>query len=106
VTSTQLGANVANINNGINSLKITCDILTSSYDNNANSNTLYVFSPNSGPGTQINISVNPPLFIPVRQSRTINEIRMRLVDNQNRTVALNGEPVTYLLYLRKISKMI
>jgi len=94
VTSTQLGANVANINNGINSLKIACDILTGSYDNNANSNTLYVFSPNSGPGTQINIDVNPPLFIPVRNTRTINSIRMQLVDNQNCTVVLNGEPVT------------
>lgn len=100
VTSTQLGANPANINNDINSLKITCDILTGSYDNNVSSNTLYVFSPNSGPGTQINITVNPPLFIPVRNTRTINSIRITLVDNLNRTINLNGQPVTYLLYLR------
>lgn len=106
VTTTQLGNTVANINNGINSLKISCDILTGSYDNNANSNTLYVFTPTSGPGTQINIQPPTLLFIPVRNSRAINSIRMRLLDNLNRTIDLNGEPITYLLYLRRVSKVI
>ena len=104
VTSTQLGANVANINNGVNSIKISCDILTGSYDNSANSNVLHSFSPTTSPGSQMVENVNNLIFIPVIPARTISSIRMTITDQNNRVLNLNGEPVSYYLYLRKVPK--
>lgn len=110
VTSSQFGANVANINNDINSLKISCDIITSSYDSSSNSNILYVFSPtisnSTGPGSQIFVIPNNLIFIPVIPSRTISSIRIRIVDNLDRAINLHNQPTTYWLYLRKVPKLI
>ncbi len=104
VTSTQLGSLVANINNGINSIKISCDILTGSYDNSSNSNVLYSFSPTSSPGSQIVIEAKNLIFIPVIPARTISSIRMTVSDQTGRILDLHGEPCSYFLYMRKIPK--
>ena len=104
VTSTQLGSRVANINNGVNSIKISCDILTGSYDNSANSNVLYSFSPTSSPGSQIVVDVNNLIFIPVIPARTISSIRMTITDQSGRILDLQNEPVSYFLYMRKVQK--
>jgi hypothetical protein len=100
VTSTQLGSDVANINNNVNSIKINCDILTSSYDNSSNSNCLYSFSPNSGPGSQIVVESSKLIFIPVIPARTISSIRVTITDQTNRVLDLHDEPVTIFAYLR------
>lgn len=102
VTSTQLGSNVANINNGVNAIKISCDILTGSYDNSANSNVLYVDSPNSGPGSQIQWSVGERLYIPVIPQRYIQSIRTTFTDQSNRQLNLQNEPTTIWVHLRKM----
>lgn len=102
VTSTQLGSNVANINNDINAIKISCDILTSSYDNTANSNVLWVDSPNSGPGTQIIFESKKLIYIPVIQQRSIANVKITFTDQLNRKLNLHGEPTTIFCYLREV----
>lgn len=102
VTTTQLGSNVANINNGVNAIKISCDILTSSYDNSANSNVLYVDSPNTGPGSQIQWTQSERVYIPVIPQRYIQSIRTTFTDQTGKILNLQGESTTIWVHLRKM----
>lgn len=105
VTTSQLGSDVANINNDINAIKISCDILTSSYDNSANSNVLWVDSPNSGPGTQIKFEANKLIYIPIIPQRSISSVRITFTDQLNRKLNLHGEPTSIFAYIRPIMSL-
>lgn len=103
VTFTQEGANLANLNDNINSLLIHCDVVdsTSSYNNNVASDILYSFVPDSIPGTNINIEPNTNIYLPVRLiGNKLKRIRLYLLDNLNRRVNLNGEPFSALLHFK------
>jgi len=99
-TTSLFAPNVANITNDINSLKVTCSIVESSYDSAANSNVLSIYTPNVGPGSQIIIEPFQPIYVPVISSRTLTDIRVTITDNLDRPIDFNGEPSQILLYLR------
>lgn len=99
-TASSSGVDVANINNNINTLLIHCDAISSSYENNTSSNVLVSFVPNSGPGTNIEVSPLHLVYLPVVYGQQIDRIRIYLTDNLNRPVVLNSEPTTYQLILR------
>jgi hypothetical protein len=95
------GPNPANINRDINSLFIQCDIISGSYKNGVLNNILYSFTPSVPPGSNIEISLTKPIYLPVQIPDFISKIRMKIIDNLGRRVNLNNQPVTYLLHLRK-----
>lgn len=102
VSSTQEGANVANINRDINSIQLHCNVAAGSYENTIDSNILYSFVPNSPPGSNIEVNPQPKLiYLPLRRRDIINEISIYFTDNLNRPLNLNGEPVSVLLHFRK-----
>lgn len=100
VTTSQSGTNIANINNDINSLSIETDVVSGTYNNGLAGNVLWTFVPTTAPGTNIDINIINPVYIPVSANR-IQSISMRIIDNLGRRVNLNSQPVTYLLALRK-----
>jgi len=102
VTTTQEGYLPANINNDINTLNLTCSIITGSYQNTNSSNILYTFTPNSLPGSNLDIYPQKLLYLPVVNIRRITSIGISIIDNLNRRVNLNNQPLSVLLSLRKI----
>lgn len=91
----------ANINRDINSLLISCDIIGGSFKNGVISNVLYSFVPSVPPGANIEVVPTTVVYLPVIQPDFITKIRIRITDQLGRRVNLNGQPVTYLLHLRK-----
>jgi len=103
-TGSQEGSDPANINNDINSLLIHCDIIGQTYQNNLASDILYTFVPNVPPGSNIEVQPMPKLiYLPIKIPDFIYNIRMYITDQLNRPLDLNGQPVTYLLHIRKQS---
>lgn len=101
VTTSQSGANLANINDDINSLSIETDIVAGAYTNAYTSGILYTFVPETAPGTNIYINIMSPIYIPISSQR-LQSINMIIKDNLGRRINLNGQPTTYLLHLRKM----
>ena len=102
VEQTEQGTRALDITRGVDSILIHCHIIESSYVNGMSSDILYSFMPNSAPGSLIQISPNNPIYLPIQQSDKVAYIRMRLTDQRNRPVNLNGENVFYHLHLRPI----
>ncbi len=101
-SGTQEGQEVANINDGVNSLLIHCDIVAKSYQNNISSDILFTFVPDQPPGSNLEVySKNEVIYLPIKNFEFIRTIRLYITDQRNRIIDLNGEPVTYLLHLRK-----
>jgi len=101
VSSTQEGTNLADITRGVNQIQIHCSLAEGSYSNSESSDILYAFVPNSSPSTLINIQPTFPVYLPITTKDNIQNIRMRITDQQQREIDLNGEQVSYLMELRK-----
>ena len=108
-TGTQDFPNIANINDGINDLSIRSSVISqdASFNNDVGTDILYTFVPTSIPGTNINIDPQNKIFLPVRSiNEKVKSIRLYLTDNLNRRVDLNDEPMSALLYFRKVQQII
>ena len=103
VVQTKEGSKTVDITRGVNSLLIHCNLISSSYNNGVASDILYSFLPDKPPGNLLDISPNTPIYLPINEMNQIKSIRMRITDQQNRLVRLNGEHVTYLLHLRSVA---
>ena len=101
VSSTQQGANAADITRGVNSLVLKNSLVKNSYDNGASSNIIYSFVPNVSPGALMDITPNNPVYLDINETNNITRIRFQLQDNQNRIVKLNGEHVFLLFDIRE-----
>jgi len=103
VTTTQEGTELADITRGVNSLVLKLNLVdgNSSFSNGASSDIIYSFVPNVSPGSINAIDVQYPLYVKINTSNYIERIRFTLVDNQDRIVRLNGEPVFLLFDLRE-----
>lgn len=102
VTTSQEGYKTANINRDINSIQIHSDLVEGSFENAVNSNILYSFVPNQPPGSNVEVIPQPSLiYLPLRKKNLIDRIRVYLTDNLNRTINVNGEPVSVLIHLRQ-----
>jgi len=99
------GDDLANINNGINKLVIGTSLLSTSgatFDNATIGTTLYSFVPNSAPGSNLDVIPSERLYIPMNADLQITNIRMYIRDNLGRALDFRGEPISYLLHIRKI----
>ena len=89
-----------NISN-IMSLLIRCSIVGGSYVNGCTSDCVFSFSPAVSPGHLISIRPSQILYVPINCISDIPRITMRITDQSNNEVNLNGERVTYHLYLKQ-----
>jgi hypothetical protein len=102
IEQSEQGNRTLDITRGVDTILIHCHIIESSYINGMSSDILYSFMPNSAPGSLIQISPNNPIYLPIQPLDKIAYIRMRLTDQRNRPVNLNGENIVYHLHLRPI----
>jgi hypothetical protein len=99
------GANLANINNGINKLVIGSSLLSTSgatYDNSTQGTTLYSFVPDTPPGSNLDVVPSERLYIPMNNDIQITNVRFYIRDNIGRPIDFRGEPVSYLLHIKQI----
>ena len=101
ITQNESGGNTVDITRGVNSISIHCSIIEGSYENSIASDVLYSFSPNLSSGSLLTIEPINRIYLPLNVSSNIYNINMRLTDQQNRPINLNGENVVYLLHLRE-----
>lgn len=96
--------NLANLTNDINAVWARCSLINGlgSYVNNSQNDVIYTFVPDTIPNTNIDLSPITLAWIPVNvTNNVIRNIRVRITDNLNRRLNLNGEPVTFTLIIRK-----
>lgn len=104
VTISGAGDRLANINDSINSLVIHCSLIASSYKNGVNSDYLWTFVPNTPPGSNIDVEVKNLIYLPIFEPYQITRIRIYITDQLGRPLDFRGEPVTYLIHIRRINK--
>lgn len=85
----------------VTSIRIECNITSSSYYNEVPSHTLFEFSPNVEPGYKISIEPRNILYLPV-STRSIDNITLRIVDQDGRLINFRGEDIVVRLELKKI----
>jgi hypothetical protein len=89
------------ITKGNDRVLIHCSLVENYYLNNVKSDVIYSFVPETPPGSLITINPNPPIYLPVREKRLIQSIRMQITDQENRLLELNNEPVTFIFIVIK-----
>lgn len=102
ISSTQEGPNNVDISNGIDKLLIHVDCVTGSYVNGSASDVIYGFSPNVKPSSLIELNPTKIVYLPLNKTGFLQKMRIRITDQSNRRVNLNGEQVTMSLYLKQI----
>lgn len=85
----------------VKSIRIECNITSSSYCNGVLTHTLYEFSPNVDPGYKIDIEPKNVIYLPVI-ARYIDNISLRIVDQDGRLVNFRGETITVRLELKQL----
>lgn len=101
LTSTTEGTSPVDITLGVIQYYINCDLVSNTRINGAYGQVIYDFVPATRPGSQIQIREPNRLYLPLNQRR-VDSIRLWTVDNLNRIVNFNGEPVSITLHLRPI----
>ena len=91
--------NIVNIIN-ISSLRVTCDIIGSSYSNGKTENTIYSFFPNVGPGYKIiEVPVNL-VYLPITLNK-IPAMETKLIDQNGKLINLRGEELSIRFHIRE-----
>lgn len=81
-------------------IRVECNLISGSYYNNAPSHTLYEFMPTVDPGYSINIEPRNLIYLPVTR-KTIDNITIQLLDQNSKSVNLNGEEIVIRLELKR-----
>ena len=91
---------IVNIMN-VNSLRVTSDIIGSSYANGTTGNVIYSFFPNVGPGYKIIEVPNNLIYLPVTL-HTISSMETKLTDQNGALLNLRGEELSIRFHLREV----
>ena len=92
--------NIVNIIS-VNSLKVTSDIIGSSYSNGVTENIIYSFFPSVGPGYKIiEVPVNL-IYLPITIS-TISSMETKLTDQTGQLINLRGEELSMRFHIREV----
>ncbi|CAB3229481.1 unnamed protein product [Arctia plantaginis] len=83
-----------------NSIKVECNIIQGSFINNESSHVLHEFSPSVPPGYQIIECPSHPVYLPLKVN-TIQNLHIRLVNEQRDLVNLRKENISLRLHIRK-----
>jgi hypothetical protein len=102
ITQSQAGTGNVDITAGINSILVHSSIASGSYINGDASDIIYGFSPDQSPGNLLDIHPNVPIYLPLSIQNQITRINMRITDQNNNAINLNGENVSYLLHIREM----
>ena len=84
----------------VSSVRIECNVITGAYYGSKLSHTLFEFSPDVNPGYAINIFPSNVVYLPVNV-KTIDNITLKILDQQGQAVNFRGEPILVRLQLKK-----
>jgi hypothetical protein len=104
VTTTQEGANIVNITNGIDKIYAHCDIVTGSYSGGSASDVIYAFQANSAPSSLMEFTPFKLIYLPISVANYLYKMRLYLTDQDGNNLDLNGESINYTLHLRPIKR--
>lgn len=82
-------------------IRIECNIVTSTYYDTHLSHTLFEFSPSVEPGYSINIEPRNIVYLPIN-TRSINNITLTLLDQDGDPVNFRGEQIVIRLELKRL----
>nr|DAC81273.1 TPA_asm: penton [Bos-associated insect adintovirus 2] len=106
-SSVKLSANKRHISNfpinitSVNSINIECNLVTNSYNNNKPVHVLHMFYPNVLPGEKIIENPSNVIYLPIN-THYINEIQLKITDQDGKFINFNKELITIRLHLKKI----
>lgn len=83
----------------INTVIVECNIVCGSYINNMSTHILHQFSLNVSPGYKITETPTTVIYLPVN-SRTINSLILKVVDQDGNLINFRGEKITIRLHLK------
>src|SRR5436190_4167035 len=84
----------------VNAICIECSLTTNSYSNNKNVHILHEFFPRVPPGFKIIESPNQIIYLPIN-AQVINNITLKIVDQDGNLINFRGEVITVRLHLKK-----
>lgn len=85
----------------INSLLLHCNISVGSYKNGTPGHIIHQFFPTVPPGYKIVESPNPVIYLPI-STKTITDITVKILDQDDNPVSFGAETVTVGLHLKKL----
>lgn len=85
----------------ITSLRVTSDVIGSSYVNGSTENVIYSFFPNVGPGFKIIEVPTNLIYLPVTLD-TISRMETKLTDQNGKLVNLRGEDLAIRFHVREV----
>ena len=85
----------------VNCLKIECNITTGAYINDQKVHTIHEFFPVVPPGYKIVEVPSHVIYLPVAV-KTINQIQLRIVDQDGNLVSFRGETITIRLHIKSL----
>lgn len=103
----ELSANKWHISDGrveinrINTIRVECSIITSSYFNNESVHTLHEFFPNVEAGYKIVETPQNVIYLPITVA-TIHTISLRFIDQNSRLIDFRGENIVTRLHIRRV----
>lgn len=92
--------NIVNIMN-VSSLRITSDIIISSYSNGSTENIIFSFFPGVGPGYKIIEAPVNLIYLPIT-TNTISSMETKLVDQNGKLINLRGEELSIRFHIRGV----
>lgn len=102
-SASTISENKADIRAGVDTILVHCDIIGgNSYYNGNQSDVIYSFIVNKEPNEAIEIDTGNATPIAVSSVGTISEVRVRLTDQDNRTLNLHGQPLNIEILLSPI----
>lgn len=85
----------------INAIRVKCNIVSGSYLNGQPEHTLFQFYPQEEPGYKISITPSNVIYLPINR-RVIDNVTITIVDQDDRLVDFNGEPISVRLHLKRL----
>lgn len=83
-----------------NTIEVLCNISGGSWNNGKKSHSIFEFGLNVDPGYKISIAPSTIIYLPVL-ARNINNVTLKLVDQEGNLADFRGELITIRLHLRK-----
>ena len=85
----------------LNSILVNCSVIEGSYLNGEQKPILFAFTPNVPPGYRIGENIFSPVILPI-SIHTLDNINIRLTDQNMNEINVRGEEVTVRLEIRSI----
>ena len=86
----------------VDSIRVECNIITGAYYDDRLSHTLFEFSPAVDPGYAINIEPKNILYLPVSVRNSIDNITLKILDQEGDLINFRGEKILIRLELKAL----